>query len=489
MRRITDILAGVKVLKRTGPEDLQVKSLCFDSRQVKTGDLFVAVKGTRSDGHDYIGQAVASGARAVICETLPGDCESHVSYMQVGDSAEALGMAASNFFGRPSGKIKVIGITGTNGKTTVTSLLFNLFQEAGYATGMISTVKNRVGKDEKEPTHTTPDALELHGLLAEMAKAGCSHCFMEVSSHAIHQKRIAGILFHGGIFTNITHEHLDYHATFKEYIRTKKTFFDRLPPGAFALVNRDDKNSTMMTRNCRADTATYGLKGAADFRGSILERHLDGMHLKLDGRDFWSRLPGSYNAYNLLAAYACAVLCGLDRQQALVLLSRQGPVRGRFETLKSQDGVTVVVDYAHTPDALKNVLTAICQVKNDKNRLITVVGAGGNRDAAKRPMMGKIASELSSMVILTSDNPRFEKPEGIILQMMEGVPVESRKQVLSIADRGEAIKTALTLASGGDIVLVAGKGHETYQEIAGRKFHFDDREIIEAYFEKPESTC
>lgn len=481
MRRLDSILEGIRVLERVGPDQAQVRSIAFDSRVVEKGDLFVAVTGTKTDGHRFIEQAVVSGARAVICEKIPDDTHAKCTYVRVKDSAEALGLAASNYYDRPSAKIIVIGITGTNGKTTVASLLYQLFQDAGYASGLLSTVRNLVGDREVEATHTTPDALQLHSLLAEMVKQGCSHCFMEVSSHAIHQKRIAGVEFSGGIFTNITHDHLDYHHTFKAYLQTKKAFFDALPAGAFAVVNLDDRNGSVMVQNCKSPVSSYGIKGVRDFKARILESLLDGMHLVLDGHDFWTRFAGAFNANNLLAVYACAVQCGMDKEEALVLLSKQVPVKGRFETLLSSKGVTAIVDYAHTPDALKNVLSTIRQVKNGKKLLITVVGAGGNRDEAKRPVMGQVAVELSNRVILTSDNPRFEKPEDIIQQMMEGVPKEKRKDVLIIPNRREAIKTAVMMASGGDIILVAGKGHETYQEIEGKRIHFDDREVLEEY--------
>jgi UDP-N-acetylmuramoyl-L-alanyl-D-glutamate--2,6-diaminopimelate ligase len=350
---------------------------------------------------------------------------------------------------------------------------------AGQNTGLISTVRNRVGDKPLPATHTTPDAPQINRMLSSMAGAGCTYCFMEVSSHAIHQKRIEGIRFEGGIFTNITHEHLDYHKTFREYINVKKAFFDRLPAAAFAIVNRDDRNGKIMVQNCPARKWTYGLQGIADVKGKILESHLDGMHLNLDGFDFWSRLVGRFNAYNLLAVYGCALACGMGKEQVLTLLSGQMPVEGRFETLRSAGGITAVVDYAHTPDALKNVLTAINDMRNGSTRIITVVGAGGNRDSAKRPIMGQVAADLSHRVILTSDNPRYEKPERIIEQMLAGVQGEKRNDVLAIPDRREAIRTAVMLAQKGDIVLVAGKGHETYQEIAGEKIPFDDREILQ----------
>ena len=484
MKKLEDILKGIVTLQKTGPENPDIRSICFDSRKVKPEDVFIAVKGTRSDGHDFISQALSDGAVCVICETLPGDPAGDVSFVQVRDSAEALGIAASNYFDRPAEKLRVVGVTGTNGKTTVASLLCQLFEEAGHVSGLLSTVHNRVGKKVLEATHTTPDALQLHSLLAGMVTSGCEYCFMEVSSHAIHQKRIAGIQFSGGIFTNVSHEHLDYHKTFREYIQAKKAFFDKLPGGAFALVNSDDRNGKVMLQNCSATPATYALKSMADYKGRILENHLDGMHLILDGSELWTRFAGDFNAGNLLAVYAAARILGMEKEQALTLLSKLVPVKGRFESLESGSGVTAIVDFAHTPDALKNVLSAIQKIRNGSRKLITVVGAGGNRDSSKRPLMGKVAAELSHRVILTSDNPRFEKPDDIIRQMMDGVPEQYRKQVLSIPDRKEAIKTAIMLSSRGDIILVAGKGHETYQEIEGKKHHFDDREIIEDLFAK-----
>ncbi len=476
---MNDILKKVETLDRKGPENPYIKTVCFDSRQAEDGTVFYAIRGTRTDGHEYMDQAVKLGAAAVICERMPARCAAHVSYVRVRDAAEALGWGAAAFYRYPSDKVKVIGVTGTNGKTTITTLLYELFTAAGKPAGLISTVRNMVGRKSLPATHTTPDALQLNQMLASMAEAGCAYCFMEVSSHAIHQKRTAGILFQGGIFTNITHDHLDYHKTFKEYIKVKKAFFDGLPPGAFALVNRDDRNGEVMLQNCPAKKRTYGLQGVADVKGKILESHLDGMHLVLDGFDFWSRLVGKFNAYNLLAVYGCALLCGMEKEQVLTLLSKQLPVEGRFETLRSARGITGIVDYAHTPDALKNVLAAIERLRDSESRIITVVGAGGNRDARKRPVMGRVAAGLSQQVILTSDNPRYEKPEEIIAQMMAGVPENKRNDVLTIPDRREAIKTAVMLAREGDIVLVAGKGHETYQEIEGKKYPFDDREILQ----------
>lgn len=466
----------VRVLKHTGPPNPEIVSLCFDSRKAGHSCAFFALRGTRTDGHEYIGQAIESGAAAVICERIPDAIPPEVSCIRVENSVRALGLAASSFYGHPSRKIRLVGVTGTNGKTTVATLLQRLFSEAGRASGLISTVKYLAGDKEISPTHTTPDALQINGLLAEMVQAGCENCFMEVSSHAIDQGRIGGLQFAGGIFTNITHEHLDYHGSFRDYIQAKKAFFDALPEGAFALVNRDDKNALLMVQNTRADRHTYGLKGPADYKGRILEYHLDGMQMQIGEKEVWTRLAGEFNASNLLAVYGTALLCGLERETVLTLLSRQVPVPGRFEILHSSGGITAIVDYAHTPDALENVLESISRAGNA--RIITVVGAGGNRDAGKRPLMGKVAADRSQKLILTSDNPRNEKPEDIISQMMKGIPADRQKEVLRIPDRREAIKTAVILASGGDIILVAGKGHENYQEILGVRQPFNDLEVL-----------
>jgi UDP-N-acetylmuramoyl-L-alanyl-D-glutamate--2,6-diaminopimelate ligase len=481
MKELESILEGIDILEKRGPENPGVRSICFDSRKLKKNDLFVAVPGTLTDGHSFIGQAVASGSSAVICEKIPEPLPGECTYIRVADSAAALGLLAASYYGNPSEKVKVIGVTGTNGKTTVATLLYRLFSEAGSRAGLISTVCNYIGKDETEAAHTTPDAVRIQELLAGMAENECVYCFMEVSSHSIHQKRIAGIQFSGGIFTNITHEHLDYHKTFKNYIGVKKSFFDQLPPYSFALINMDDRNGNVMLQNCRASGSGYGMQGIRDFKARILESHLDGMHLLVDGQELWTGFSGRFNAYNLLAVYAAAVLCGMDKRKVLILLSKLGPVRGRFETMRSDSGITAIIDYAHTPDALKNVLSAIAQVNTGKAMLITVVGAGGNRDSAKRPLMGGVAAAMSSRVILTSDNPRNEDPEDIIRQMMEGVPAERLKDVLSIPDRRQAIKTAVMMATEGDIILVAGKGHETYQETGGKRIHFDDREVIREF--------
>jgi len=478
VKHLNDILNQVKVISQTGPENPMIRSLCFDSRNSDKDSAFFAIRGSSTDGHKFIDEAVKAGTLAVICETVPENTIPGVCYVQVENSAIALGNAAASLFNYPSSKLKVIGITGTNGKTTIATLLHRLFTEAGYPSGLLSTIRNLIGDTYHQASHTTPDSLQINQMLDKMVEAGCNYCIMEVSSHAIHQQRIAGVQFSGGIFTNITHEHLDYHKTFKEYIHSKKEFFDQLPAEAFALFNRDDKNGSVMVQNCKARKSSYGLLGPADIKGKVLESHLDGMQLVINDKELWTRLTGKFNASNLLAVYGCGVLCGLEKEEVLTILSRQEPVRGRFETLRSEEDITAIIDYAHTPDALKNVLNTIAQVRRTKAQLITVLGAGGNRDTAKRPLMGKVAAELSQKLILTSDNPRDEKPEYIIDQMMEGIPQEKRKGVLSIPDRKEAIKTAIMLASSGDIILVAGKGHETYQEIEGKKYHFDDREVL-----------
>jgi UDP-N-acetylmuramoyl-L-alanyl-D-glutamate--2,6-diaminopimelate ligase len=484
VKKLSDILNAVEVLERTAKGDPAVASLCFDSRKAGTDCVFFAIPGTLTDGHHYIGMALKAGARAIVCERIPDKPPSDAILIRVPDTAIALGHAAASWFGHPSEKLSLIGITGTNGKTTVATLLHGLFSGAGSGAGLISTVRNLVGDEEKEASHTTPDPMQINSLLAEMAEAGCRHCFMEVSSHAIHQKRIAGLKFTGGIFTNITHEHLDYHKSFRDYINVKKSFFDQLQEGAFALVNRDDRNAQVMLQNTVAGRSTYGLKGPADYKGKVLESHLDGMQMTIGDREVWTRLTGSFNASNILAVFGCSMLCGLDREEVLTILSRLSPVRGRFETLHSEEGITAIVDYAHTPDALENVLGTIARLSGSKAQVITVVGAGGDRDPAKRPLMGKVAAELSQKLILTSDNPRTEKPEDIIAQMKEGIPEETRKSVLTITDRREAIRTAIMLAGAGDVILVAGKGHETSQEIGGKKHHFDDMEILRELLKK-----
>lgn len=483
--RLKDILKGIEVIQSSGDMSVGITGLQFDSRKVTEGSVFFALAGTAADGHDYIGQAVSRGAVAVVCERLPDDLyqDTHgkTSFVVVSDSHAALGEAAAEWYGRPSERLRLVGVTGTNGKTTTATLLYDMFRKLGYRAGLISTVKYCVDGRDSESTHTTPDPLSLNALLKEMADCGCDYCFMEVSSHSIAQKRIEGLRFAGGIFTNITHDHLDYHKTFAEYIRAKKLFFDSLPGEAFALVNADDRNGAVMVQNCRAKIYTYSLQGLADFKSRILETHMDGMLLGLNDRQVWVRLFGRFNAYNLTAVYGAACLLGIDADEALVAMSTLSPVSGRLETVRSESGVTAVVDYAHTPDALQNVMDTIDEVRREGNRLIVVVGCGGDRDRGKRPEMARIAVDGSDMAIFTSDNPRTEDPQAILDDMTAGVKGRSG-EYLVITDRREAIKTAAAIAFAGDYILIAGKGHENYQITGSVKSHFDDREEIERCF-------
>ncbi|AWH73047.1 UDP-N-acetylmuramoyl-L-alanyl-D-glutamate--2,6-diaminopimelate ligase [Dokdonia sp. Dokd-P16] len=476
---LKDILYKVTLETVVGNTAVAITNVHFDSRKVSLNDVFVAVRGTQSDGHDYITNAVNQGAIAIICEELPEQIVNGITYVKVADTSSALATIASNFYGNPSANLKLIGITGTNGKTTIASLLYQLFQKAGYKTGLLSTVKILVDKTEYKATHTTPDSLTINKYLAEMSEAGVEYCFMEVSSHGIHQKRTEGLRFEGGIFTNLSHDHLDYHDTFAEYRDVKKKFFDELPKTAFALVNNDDKNGPVMVQNTKAKKVTYALKSYADYRAQILENQLSGLLLKIQDQEVWVKLIGSFNAYNLLAIFATAELLELDQMEALKLLSELESVSGRFQYFISEGNVTAIVDYAHTPDALKNVLETINDIRTKNEELITVVGAGGDRDTTKRPKMGHIASALSTKAIITSDNPRSEKPEAIIEQVEAGVEPINYKKILSITDRKQAIKTACQLANPGDIILIAGKGHETYQEIMGERFDFDDYKIVQ----------
>jgi UDP-N-acetylmuramoyl-L-alanyl-D-glutamate--2,6-diaminopimelate ligase len=488
MRLLSEILPVKGNAEVIGRDDLMIRSLQFDSRKAGPGDLFFAVKGSTSDGHDFISQAVRNGASAIVCESLPKELPEGVTIVRVSDSPETLGEMASLFYDQPSNRLRLIGITGTNGKTTTVTLLQQLFTGLGYKTGMLSTIRNLVNDREVSATHTTPDPLVINNLLSEMVSEGCEFCFMEVSSHAVDQKRIAGLKFSGGIFSNLTHDHLDYHKTFDAYLKAKKRFFDKLPPEAFALVNKDDKNGLVMLQNCQASKYTYSLLSMADFHCKIVENQFTGLHLNMDGQDVWFRLIGSFNAYNLLSVYACSVLLGQDPSMVLTLLSRMTPVDGRFNYVYGPRHITAVVDYAHTPDALKNVLETIHSIRRQKEKIITVVGAGGNRDSAKRPVMARIACNLSDSVILTSDNPRFEDPALILDQMKAGLESLNSSKVLVIADRLEAIKTAIALAGENDIILVAGKGHETYQEIKGVRYPFDDREILRGLFIQEENN-
>lgn len=477
---LDELLQGVEVRSLVGDGTVAVGRLEFDSRKVVPGTLFFATRGTQTDGHAYIPAAVAAGAAAVVCEELPAERPAGVTFVQVPDSTVALGQVASAFYGHPSRRLKLVGVTGTNGKTTTATLLYRMFRRLGYKAGLISTVVYCVDDREIPSTHTTPDSIRLNAMMAEMVEAGCDYCFMEVSSHSLVQHRTAGLAFVGGIFSNITHDHLDYHKTFAEYIRAKKLFFDGLPAGAFALTNADDRNGMVMVQNTKATVKTYALQSFADFRCRIVETLLDGMLLNLDGSEVWVKFLGRFNAYNLTSVYATALLLGARRDEVLRILSDLTSVDGRFEPIHSKEGVTAIVDYAHTPDALQNVIGTINEIRKKDQRLYVVVGCGGNRDATKRPEMAKIAVDGSDMAVLTSDNPRLEEPGAIIEQMKSGL--EPGARYLAITDRREAIKAAVALARPGDIILVAGKGHETYQDVGGVKHHFDDREEVRAAF-------
>jgi len=472
------ILNGIEILSFSGERNREIENIVFDSRKITENSLFVAVKGSKSDGHDFIGKAVESGASAIICEKLPEVTSSDVSWIVTGDSARALGQVSSNFFGNPSSSLKLTGVTGTNGKTTIATLLFRVFSGLGYKCGLFSTVCNYIVDKELEATHTTPDPVQLNRVMSDMVKAGCDYAFMEVSSHASDQKRIAGLDFAGGIFTNLTHDHLDYHLTFDRYLTAKKSWFDSLPETAFALVNADDKNGLVMLQNCKARHYTFSVRGMADFRCGITEQSFQGMCLRIMGEEFWTKFIGDFNASNLLAVYSAAVLLGAGSREVLTILSDLGSVPGRLEVIRSRGGITGIVDYAHTPDALVNVISTLNKIRKSDVSLITVVGAGGDRDRTKRPKMAAISAGGSTRLILTSDNPRTEDPEKILDDMEEGLTADMRKRLLRICDRREAIKTAVMLANSGDIILVAGKGHETYQEVNGVKHHFDDREEL-----------
>jgi UDP-N-acetylmuramoyl-L-alanyl-D-glutamate--2,6-diaminopimelate ligase len=465
----------------TGSTDIEIAGICLNSKNAEVNTLFVAVRGTNVDGHIYIPQAIANGSVAVVCEEIPTFIEDDITYIVVPDSARALGQIASNFFDNPSSKLHLVGVTGTNGKTTIATLLYNMFRALGFKSGLLSTVRNKISDTDIPSTHTTPDPVTLNHLLSQMVESGCQYCFMEVSSHAVVQERIAGLEFAGAIFTNITHDHLDYHKTFDNYIKAKKLFFDQLPSTAFALVNADDRNGDVMLQNTKAKKYFYSLQNVADFHCRILENQITGLHLTLDQCDVYCRLVGEFNAYNLTAIYGATVLLGQEKSEVLMVLSRLEAVEGRFEYIRSKREITAIVDYAHTPDALKNILLAIRSVRTGGERIITVVGAGGDRDSTKRPMMAKIAAELSDKVILTSDNPRSEDPEAILTDMTNGLDSEAARNVLSITNRREAIKTACIMAQSGDIILLAGKGHEKYQEINGVKHPFDDKEVITAF--------
>lgn len=484
--KLKKILEALDKPEVKGDSDLEIADIQSDSRKVKAGTLFVAVKGTVADGHEYIENAIRQGAVAVICEQIPSLPEEGPMilpvFICVKDSADALGKVVSQWYDNPSGKLKLVGVTGTNGKTTIATLLYDMFRMMGHKAGLLSTVCNYIDEEKRPTEHTTPDAITLQSLLAEMVEAGCEYAFMEVSSHAIDQKRISGLQFDGGIFTNLTHDHLDYHQTVDNYLKAKKKFFDDLPSGTFALTNVDDKVGLVMQQNTSAQKLTYSLRTAADFKGKILESHFDGTVMLINKKEVVVHFVGRFNAYNLLAVYGAAVSLGKTPDEVLLALSALQPVSGRFETIRSPRGYTAIVDYAHTPDALVNVLNSIEEVLGANGRIITVVGAGGNRDKTKRPVMAREAARISSQVILTSDNPRFEEPDAIIQDMVAGLTPEELEHTLCITDRTQAIKTATMLARRGDVILVAGKGHEDYQDIKGVKHHFDDREKLREIF-------
>jgi UDP-N-acetylmuramoyl-L-alanyl-D-glutamate--2,6-diaminopimelate ligase len=478
MKPLKDILYGVSLTAVSGSTGVVVNTICFDSRKVAKGNVFVAVKGTLTDGHKYIDKAIASGANSIVCENLPGVLMNDITYVEVRDTNQALAIMASNFYDNPSKNLKLVGVTGTNGKTTVSSLLYQLFRKAGYKVGLLSTIKIMVDNKEFPTTHTTPDAMTINEYLYLMNEAGVEFCFMEVSSHGIHQKRTEGLVFEGAIFTNLSHDHLDYHKTFADYRDTKKKLFDDLPKRAFALTNIDDKNGLVMLQNTVAKKYTYALKNYADYRAQILENQFNGQLLKIDDNELWTRLIGHFNAYNILAIYATADLLGLEKLEILRLLSELENVDGRFQYFISKERITAIVDYAHTPDALKNVLETINALRTGNENVITVVGCGGDRDKSKRPVMGHIATAMSNKVIFTSDNPRSEPPQLIIEEMESGVEPQNIKKVLSIENRNQAIRTACQLAVPNDIILLAGKGHETYQETNGKRVDFDDFKIV-----------
>jgi len=476
--QLQDILYGVAITELVGITNREVSALTFDSRQVVKDSVFFAIKGSLSDGHAYINQTVDAGAAVVICEEMPQPFEDHVTYIQVEDSHVALGKMAANFYGHPSSKLKLIGITGTNGKTTIATLLFKLFRELGYQVGLISTVQNQINEEVIPATHTTPNPIALNELLNRMVDTGCDFCFMEVSSHAVAQHRIEGLDFAGGVFSNLTHDHLDFHKTFDNYLKAKKAFFDVLPRTAFALVNTDDKNGQVMLQNTKALKKTYALKQLADFKAKIIENRFSGLNLEIDHVDVFFKLVGSFNAYNLLAVYGTAMLLGEDKFNVLTLLSNLTGAEGRFDYVSNKQQIIGIVDYAHTPDAVQNVLSTIQDIRKGTEQVITIIGCGGDRDKTKRPIMAQVACDWSDKVILTSDNPRTENPQTIVEEMEMGVSPTNRRKTLTIVDRKEAIKTACHLAKPGDIILLAGKGHEKYQEINGVRYHFDDKEIL-----------
>ena len=480
--KLNELLKNITPIKIIGNDDVEITGVNIDSRRIKAGHLFVAMKGTQVDGHLFIGKAIELGAISVLCEDLPEVLQKGITYVQVESTEDAVGKVATLFYGDPSHKLKLVGVTGTNGKTTIATLLYNMFRKFGHKVGLLSTVCNYIDDVEVPADHTTPDPIELNELLAKMVEAGCEYAFMECSSHAIHQKRIGGLKFAGGLFTNLTRDHLDYHKTFENYRNAKKAFFDGLPKDAFAITNADDKNGMIMVQNTKATVKTYSIRTLADFRARILECHFEGMYLEIDGREVGVQFIGKFNVSNLLAVYGAAIMLGKKPEDVLLVLSTLHSVNGRLEPIHSPEGFTAIVDYAHTPDALANVLNAIHEVLDGKGHVITVCGAGGNRDKGKRPLMAQEAVRQSDKVIITSDNPRFEEPQDIINDMLAGLNEQQMRKVISIVDRKEAIRTACMMAQKGDVVLVAGKGHETYQEIKGVKHHFDDKEVLHEIF-------
>ncbi len=480
--KLNELLKNVKPLCIIGDDGAEITGVNIDSRRIAPGHLFVAIRGTQTDGHRFIPAAVAQGAKAVLCEVLPEEKAEGVAYVQAASTEDAVGKVATMFYGEPSKKLKLVGVTGTNGKTTVATLLYNMFRTFGHKAGLLSTVCNYIDGEQTAADHTTPDPIELNQLLARMVDAGCEYAFMECSSHAIAQKRIGGLHFAGGIFTNLTRDHLDYHKTFENYRDAKKAFFDSLPKTAFALTNADDKNGAVMVQNTKAQVKTYSTRTMADFKAKIIECHFEGMYLDIDGREVGVQFIGKFNVSNLLAVYGAAVMLGKKPEDILVVMSTLKSVSGRLDPLRSPEGFTAVVDYAHTPDALANVLSAVHEVLDGKGKVITVCGAGGNRDKGKRPLMAQEAAKQSDRVIITSDNPRFEDPQDIINDMLAGLDPKQMKKVVSIVDRKEAIRTACMLAQKGDVVLIAGKGHEDYQEVKGVKHHFDDKEVVREIF-------
>ena len=480
--KLNELLKNITPIKIIGNDDVEITGVNIDSRRIKTGHLFVAMKGTQVDGHLFIGKAIELGAISVLCEDLPEVLQKGITYVQVESTEDAVGKVATLFYGDPSHKLKLVGVTGTNGKTTIATLLYNMFRKFGHKVGLLSTVCNYIDDVEVPADHTTPDPIELNELLAKMVEAGCEYAFMECSSHAIHQKRIGGLKFAGGLFTNLTRDHLDYHKTFENYRNAKKAFFDGLPKDAFAITNADDKNGMIMVQNTKATVKTYSIRTLADFRARILECHFEGMYLEIDGREVGVQFIGKFNVSNLLAVYGAAIMLGKKSEDVLLVLSTLHSVNGRLEPIHSPEGFTAIVDYAHTPDALANVLNAIHEVLDGKGHVITVCGAGGNRDKGKRPLMAQEAVKQSDKVIITSDNPRYEEPQDIINDMLAGLNEQQMRKVISIVDRKEAIRTACMMAQKGDVVLVAGKGHETYQEIKGVKHHFDDKEVLHEIF-------